>query len=217
MYLAKGSTDSGHHDHLGNPGNPPLFNGIWEKLWYDMLQFLTYTCLNLFFRNQSFVRDMIFVTALLQGWDFFQFWHQYPTISITNSVRSMITTRFLHILDHMRFSLQFGSKFGPWREIPSRMVELYPSWLAPAPFLLQKPGRLSCWKRRAAFSFCCSLLGQQSPVRNETCWGLTGLSPELCCSLAPWNDNERWWHSKWWERERATCISSCPWTIDINS
>ncbi|CAL1145608.1 unnamed protein product [Cladocopium goreaui] len=71
------------------------------------------------------------------------------------------------------------------------MVELYPSWLAPAPFLLQKPGRLSCWKRRAAFSFCCSLLGQQSPVRNETCWGLTGLSPELCCSLAPWNDNER--------------------------
>ena len=94
---------------LGKTRQPPAIQWHLGKN-FDM------TCFNFwhihvwtfFFRNQSFVRDMIFVTALLQGWDFFQFWHQYATISIiTNSVCSMIITRFLHILDHMRFSLQW--------------------------------------------------------------------------------------------------------------
>lgn len=46
-------------------------------------------------------------------------------------------------------------------------------------------GRVGCFTRAAAFSFCC-----HSPF-NAECWRRNGLSYELCCSLAPWNDNDR--------------------------
>mmetsp|Transcript_150237 Transcript_150237/g.482801 ORF Transcript_150237/g.482801 Transcript_150237/m.482801 type:complete len:366 (+) Transcript_150237:135-1232(+) len=50
-------------------------------------------------------------------------------------------------------------------------------------------GRISCFARAHAFSFCCSL--ESGPQGNELCWQRTNFSFDLCCSLAPWNDNER--------------------------